>query len=152
MKPLLIAPKRLMWRVVAGLAAAWACGTARADFYVVVNANNPQSTLTQKEALALFMGRTHSFGDGEVALTFDLPRDNATRAGFYHALTGMNQAQVNSYWSRLMFAGQTMPPQSLASEAAMADIVKRYPNAIGYLSQEPTDRDLRTVLVLKEVK
>ncbi len=152
MKPLLIAPKRLVWRVAGILATALLCGTARADFYVVVNANNPQSALTQKEALALFMGRTRAFGDGGAALTFDLPRDNATRAGFYHALTGMSQAQVNSYWSRLMFAGQTMPPQALASEAAMADILKRYPNAIGYLSEEPTDKSLRTVLVLKEVK
>jgi hypothetical protein len=125
---------------------------AKADIYVVVNAANPQRALTQKEALDLFMGRTRSFGNGDFALLFDLPRDSAVRASFYQSLTGMSQAQVNSYWARLMFTGQTQPPQALPNEAAMLEIVKRNPSAVGYLSQEPADKSLRTVLVLKETR
>ncbi len=123
---------------------------ARADIYIVVHAANPTRTLTQKEATDLFMGRTRAFANNDYALPFDLPRDNATRAAFYLALTGMSPAQVNSYWSRLMFTGQTMPPQALPTESAVVDLVKRNPSAIGYLSTEPTDKGLRTVLVLKE--
>lgn len=123
---------------------------ARADFYVVVQATHAQRSLTQKEAVELFMGRNRSFPNGEFALLFDLPRDSPQRAAFYEALTGLKLAQVNSYWARLMFSGQTVPPQPLPDEQAMADLVKRNPSAMGYLSKEPTDRALRTVLVLKE--
>jgi hypothetical protein len=130
--------------------AGLCCAGARADIYVVVQAANPQQSLTLRETVDLFMGHARTFGNGDYALAFDLPRDSAVRGTFYRVLTGMSQAQVNSYWSRLMFAGQTMPPQSLPSEAAMSAIVKRNPSAIGYLSKEPTDPMLRTVLVLKE--
>jgi hypothetical protein len=123
---------------------------ARADFYVVVHASNPQRSLTQKEAVDLFMGRNRAFANGDFALIFDLPRDNPHRAAFYQALTGMSVAQVNSYWSRLMFSGQSTPPQALPDETAMVGILKRNPSALGWLSKEPTEPGLRTVLVIKE--
>ena len=123
---------------------------AKADLYVVVNAANPVKTLTQKDVVDIFMGRTRAFAGGEFAQALDLPRDSATRAAFYIALTGMSAAQVNSYWSRLMFSGQTMPPQQLSGEPAMQEQVRRSPGAIGYLSAEPADKNLHVVLVLKE--
>lgn len=123
---------------------------ARADFYIVVHASNPQRSLTQKEAVDLFMGRSRAFANGDFALIFDLPRDNPRRAAFYQALTGMSVAQVNSYWSRLMFSGQSVPPQSLPDEVAMASILRRNPSALGWLSKEPSDPGLHTVLVIKE--
>jgi hypothetical protein len=131
-------------------AAAFFAGHAHADLYIVVHAGNPLRSLTQKEAVDLFMGRSRAFANGDFALIFDLPRDSPQRTAFYLALTGMSQAQVNSYWSRLMFSGQSMPPQPLPDETAMIDIVKRNPSAIGWLSKEPTDKQVRTVLVLKE--
>ena len=133
------------------LALLLACALpARADFYIVVHASNPQRSLTQKEAVDLFMGRSRAFASGDFALIFDLPRDNPRRAAFYQALTGMSVAQVNSYWSRLMFSGQSVPPQALPDEAAMASILRRNPSALGWLSKEPTEPGLRTVLVIKE--
>ncbi|MFT3820552.1 MAG: hypothetical protein QM750_23545 [Rubrivivax sp.] len=125
---------------------------AQADIYLVVQAGNPVKALTHKEAVDLYTGRSRAFSNGDFALLFDLPRDSPQRAAFYQALTGMSPAQINSYWSRLMFSGQTMPPQALPSEQAMADIVRRNPSALGYLSQEPGDKGLRTVLVLKEAR
>lgn len=138
-------------RAAVVLALSLAAAAARADFYIVVQSAHPQKTMTEKEAVELFMGRTRSFSNGQFALVFDLPRDSAARAGFYKALTGMGPAQVNSYWSRLMFSGQSMPPQALPDEHAMVEIVKRNPNAIGWLTHEPPDRGLRTLLVVKAV-
>jgi len=140
---------KLLSTLALGLSACFV-PAARADIYVVVNTANAQHALSQKEAVDLFMGRTRNFVNGDFALLFDLPRDSPVRASFYRVLTGMSPAQVNSYWARLMFAGQTMPPQALPNEAAMLDIVKRNPSAVGYLGQEPTDKGLRTVLILKE--
>lgn len=141
---------RFMLRLLVVFAAAALPAQARADFYLVVQADNPQHSLTQKEAVDLFMGRNRAFANGEFARVFDLDRNDPARDNFYHALTGLSQAQVNSYWARLLFSGRNSPPQALPDEAAMAAAVKRNPNAIGWLSHEPSDRSLRTVLVLKE--
>ena len=131
--------------------AAFLFGTpVRADIYVVVAAASPLRSLSSKEVQALYMGRSRSLPSGEFALVFNLPRDNEVRDTFFQVLTGMNPAQVNSYWSRLIFSGQTMPPQILPSEHAMTEQVKRFPGAIGYLSTPPTEAALRTILILKQ--
>jgi hypothetical protein len=57
---------------------------------------------------------------------------------------------VNTYWARLVFTGQSLQPRALDSEAAMIDVVKRNQGAIGYVSQEPTDKDVQVVLTLKK--
>ncbi len=142
--------RALRHSLAAALLALLPALPAWADFYVVVNANNPLRALTQKEAVDLFMGRSRAFANGDLALIFDLPRDHPRRAAFYQALTGMSAAQVNSYWSRLMFSGQSVPPQALPDETAMAGILRRNPSALGWLGREPTEPGLRTVLVLKE--
>ncbi|KQV48087.1 hypothetical protein ASC95_19135 [Pelomonas sp. Root1217] len=141
---------RKLFRKFAPLALLACALPAHADFYIVVHASNPQRSLTQKEAVDLFMGRSRAFANGDFALIFDLPRDNPRRGDFYKALTGMSVAQVNSYWSRLMFSGQSVPPQALADEAAMAGMLRRNPGALGWLSREPTEPGLRAVLVIKE--
>ena len=137
-------------RLLLAATAAVVAPPAVADFYIITQAGNAQPALTQKQAVDLFMGRDRAFANGDFARTLDLPRDHPRRAAFYQALTGLNAAQVNSYWSRLMFSGQNMPPQELPEEAAVIDAVKRNPNALGWLSKEPADKQLRTLLVIKE--
>ncbi|MES2089347.1 MAG: hypothetical protein V4532_05140 [Pseudomonadota bacterium] len=139
-----------LFRLTLMLGALLMGAVAQADVYVIVNASNPLRSLTHKEAVDLFMGRTRVFPNGDYVLACDLPRNSAVRASFYLALTGMTPAQTNSYWSRLMFTGQTMPPQTVPDEQAVTELVKRNPGALGYLGHEPTDRGLRAVLVLKE--
>ncbi|HET8869103.1 MAG TPA: hypothetical protein VFM48_01540 [Aquabacterium sp.] len=136
------------WLILVASSAAW--GGAWADVYVIVNAANAIHPLSRKEAVDLFMGRTRTYPNGEFVLACDLPRDNPTRVNFYQALTGMSQAQLNSYWSRLMFTGQVMPPQMIQSEQSVIDMVRRNPGAIAYVGQEPQDRGVRVVLTIKE--
>ena len=137
-------------RNLLALTAAVFAPLAHADFYLVVQSANAQSLLTQKEAVDLFMGRNRAFRNGDLAQVYDLPRDSATRADFYQRLTGLSPGQVNSYWARLMFSGQTMPPQSVADEAAMIETVKRSPSAIGWVRKEPADKQLRVLLIIKD--
>ncbi|MEO5686644.1 MAG: hypothetical protein ABIR54_04720 [Burkholderiaceae bacterium] len=145
--------RRVLGAALLTLCLSAAALPARADVFVVVPIASTVKAMTQKELLDLYMGRSRAFPDGTFALPFDLPRDAPGRAAFYRALTGMELAQINSYWSRLMFSGQTLPPQPLPTEAAMVELVKRNPSAVGYVLQEPAaDKGLRVVLVLKSSK
>lgn len=142
--------RTLFLRLALLLSCALQAAPAQADLYVVVHAANPVRAFTQKELVDLYMGRSRVFAHGEPALPFDLARDSLLRERFYRGLTGLPLAQVNSYWSRLMFTGQTLPPATLSTEAEMAGIVRRNPGAIGYLGSEPSDKGLRVVFVIRE--
>jgi ABC-type phosphate transport system substrate-binding protein len=123
---------------------------AFADVVVIVNAANPVHSMSSEEVTALYLARTRTFPSGEFALVFDQPRDSALRQQFFKRVANMGIGQVNTYWSRLMFSGQEMPPQVLPNEQAVMDIVRRNPGAIGYVSTPPKDPGLRIVLQLKE--
>lgn len=134
------------------LALVWslAASVRAADIYVVVAADNTHwQGVSQKDVVALYMGRSRTLPTGDAVTVFDLPNDSPVREVFYSALTGMTPAQVNSYWSRLIFTGRTLPPPSVANEQAMVDKLRRTPNAVGYLSRTPSDPALRTLLVLR---
>lgn len=137
-------------RISAAILALAVVTATRADLYVVAHASNPQASLTQKEVVELFMGRHRAFADGGFAFVLDLPRDNPVRDRFYQNIAGMSPSQVNSYWARLMFSGQATPPQPLPDERAVVEVVKRNPNALGYLGSPPADKGVRVVLVARE--
>lgn len=137
-------------RVAVAAALLGGGAAAHADLYVIVHPAHAGPDMTQGETLDLFMGRTRHFPGGQPALPVDQPRNSPARARFYRALTGMDLAQVNSYWARLMFSGQTMPPEPIASEAAVLAAVRQNPAAIGYVLAEPADRSVHVVFVLKE--
>lgn len=123
---------------------------AWADIFVIVNGASPVKSLSNKETVDLFMGRTRMYANGDHVFACDLPRESGVRADFYRVMTGMTQAQINSYWARLMFSGQVMPPQAFGTEQEILEVVKRNPGAIGYVGHEPQDKSVRVVLVLKD--
>lgn len=123
---------------------------AFADVVVIVNAANPVRSMSAEEVAALYLARSRTFSSGEFALVFDQPRDSALRKRFFKLVANMEIGQVNTYWSRLMFSGQEMPPQPLPGEQAVIDIVRRNPGAIGYVSAPPKEPNLRVVLQIKE--
>lgn len=121
-----------------------------ADVVVIVNAANPVRSLSSEEVAALYLARSRTFPSGELALVFDQPRDSALRQQFFKLVANMAIGQVNTYWSRLMFSGQEMPPHPLPNEQSVIDIVRRNPGAIGYVSAPPKETGLRVVLQIKE--
>lgn len=144
-------PRSSVFPCIAAAILALAVATAaRADLYVVAHPSNPQAALTREEVLDLFMGRRRAFADGSFALVFDLPRDSPVRDRFYQQVAGMSPSRVNSYWARLMFSGQAMPPQVLPDERAVVEVVKRNPNALAYLGSPPGDKGVRVLLVVRE--
>lgn len=123
---------------------------AQAEVFLVVGADSPVQSLTRKDAVNLYTGRTRQLAGGQMLQALDLPRDDALRGEMYRLLTGQSLAQVNSYWSRLTFTGQTRALPMVSSEAEVMEQLRRNPQALGYLSREPGSRSLRVVLVLKE--
>ena len=124
---------------------------AHANVYVIASVASQWAGLTQKDLLALYMGRGRGVDASAEVIVLDLPRDHPVRDEFYTSLTSMSPAQVNSYWSRLIFAGKILPPAMVPSEQLMLDALPRNPKAIGYLSKPPTEPGVKILLVLKSL-
>jgi ABC-type phosphate transport system substrate-binding protein len=127
-----------------GAQGAWA------DIAVIVHPSNPLTAMSTKEVADIYLGRTRVFSSGEYALAFDQARESTLRGAFFQKLTGMTLQQANTYWSRLMFTGQMLPPTPLPDEAAAVEVVRRNPGAIAYVRATAVTSSVRTVLTLKE--
>lgn len=123
---------------------------AQADVFVIVNVSNPVTSISSQEISALYLGRVRSFPKGDFARVFEQPRDSAIREQFFARVVGMKIQQVNTYWTRLTFAGQAMPPQILPNDQAVIEVVRKTPEAIGYVSSFPKDPSVRVVLHEKD--
>lgn len=130
--------------LAAGLLLSFA---AQADIAVIVNRDSGTTSLSQREVVNIFMGRYRKLPSGQTALPVD---QEAAKARFYRALVDKDLAEINAYWARLLFSGQTSPPQHVGSPAEALAIVRDNRGAIGYVDSGNVPEDVRVVLTLPE--
>lgn len=102
---------------------------------VILHGKTPLASITSKEVADLYLGRTRHLSNGQTANPLDNPAASAVRARFYKALTGKAITDINAYWARLLFTGQSSPPQPMADANALIEAVRNTPGAMAYLDQ-----------------
>jgi ABC-type phosphate transport system substrate-binding protein len=122
---------------------------AAQSIVVVVNPNSGVESLTRGEVINIFLGGFRQFPSGISAVPIDLPRASLLREQFYWRLVGKNSAEINTYWSRLVFSGKMRPPAEMESDEAKAMVLKSV-NAITYLMREEVTEALRIVFELPD--
>ncbi|MBI5918878.1 MAG: hypothetical protein HY849_05850 [Nitrosomonadales bacterium] len=80
----------------------------------------------------------------------DLSLDAPERQLFYRKLLNKNLEEINAYWSRLVFAGRTLPPDELGSRENLQSRLERDPTAIAYIEHSRVSKEMRIVLSLPE--
>ena len=58
--------------------------------------------------------------------------------------------EVITYWARLKFSGQTLPPMLVLTDEAALERVARQRNAIAYINEDKVDKRVRVVLKLDQ--
>ncbi|QSX34187.1 hypothetical protein JYB87_02760 [Shewanella avicenniae] len=122
------------------------------ELYVVVNKQNPLSSISKQQVTDLFMGRAPYFPSGAAVLKLDAPGGSALRANFYKALVNMTLPEVNAYWARLMFSGRATPPMQVASEPDMVQLIEQNPNAIGYIAAGSENENIKILFVIPKAE
>lgn len=126
------------------------CAAPRAaDYCVLVSVASPVRSLSTKEAVGMYTGRTRQLATGELVVAVDLPRGDPTRERFFEALTGQPIARLNSHWARLQFSGQVPVPLTVPDAATLRATVRSLPQAIGYQEAPCQDAGLRAVLLVR---
>ncbi len=120
-------------------------GYAVAEIAIIGNIQKKQLQLTKLQVQDIFMGRTRTFPDNTFAVPFDQLN---LRAEFYQKLTNRPIAQINAYWARLMFSGQTLPPSRLPDDQSIIKMVQENKDAIAYIDKENADKKMIHILLI----
>jgi len=121
-----------------------------ADIVVVVHPDNPLLQLAPQEVSDLYLGRIRATRSGDRLLILDQPRDSELRSRFFARLNGMSLRNVDAYWARLQFSGDSQPPRPLPDSYSIVNVVRLNRLAIGYVEAGAVTGDVRSLLTLKE--
>lgn len=121
-------------------ARAWADDT----LVVIGHPDLRVASMTRAEVVNIFMGRFRKLPSGSQALVMD---SDTLKAAFYARLVNKTLAEINAYWARLTFSGQTTPPRQVTA-AQVLEIVARTPGAIGYIESRHVDERVKVLFEL----
>ena len=128
--------------VLAG--AALLCLPARAHAQVAVIVHPSGKSVTAAEAAEIFAGNTTTWSDGTKVQLVDQP-DTPTGRAFYQKVVKKPMPLVRAQWTKLALSGQALAPKRVADDAAVVELVKRTPGAIGYVSASAVDASVKEV-------
>lgn len=121
---------------------------AKAALVVIVNPQSGIEQLTRNQVINIFLGSHRELPNKLAARPVDLPDNSAGRADFYQRLVNKDLDQMSAYWARLIFAGNTLPPDSIESEMAALNYVASKPGGIAYVDRALVDNRVRVVFSL----
>lgn len=124
-------------------------GQAMADLVVVVNARLGVEKLTRDEVINIFLGRYRSLPNGLAAQPIDQPANHPEKARFYRLLVNKDLAEINAYWTRLIFSGKTSPPRQVKADAQVFEWLANEKGAVAYIERHQLVPGLRIVLDLE---
>lgn len=128
----------------AALAAVLVSSTAQANVVIIANPAGPDM-LSKAQVSKLYLGKTKKLPNGMKAQIIEQSQGSALRAEFHEAITGKTDAQLQSYWSRLVFTGKGKPPKTIASSDLIRSQVASHPTAIGYIDEADLTSSVKVV-------
>jgi hypothetical protein len=121
-----------------------------ADWVLIANPKAGITQLSRDEVINIYLGRFRHLASGMTAEPIDLSADSALRARFYRQLVNKNPAEINAYWSRLLFSGKTKPPRVIASSDEAVQQVSRHPSALAYVERSKVNDLVRVIFEVTE--
>lgn len=133
----------LLWMVVGCV-----CQTTLASIVVIGNANARLQTLTQDQLKNIYLGKPTHLSTGEHLRPLNQPDNASIYAAFYQDLLHWEPSQVSSYWSSLVFDGETSQPATVPNDQAAIAAVEQTPGAIAYVDANAASAASARVKVL----
>ena len=127
-----------------GLGLLWA---GEASYRVVVNSENPISSLSRDQASKLFLKKVRTWEHGVTVLPVDLVGSSPVREEFTREIHGKSVSAVKNYWQQQIFSGRNTPPPEKTSDGDVISYVKSSPGAIGYVSGKADVKEVKVVRI-----
>lgn len=117
---------------------------AFAEYVVIVNpANN--TTVSKADIENIYLAKTKAFSDGTLAIPLDQEDGTPIRSAFESEIVGKTEAQMKSYWAKLVFTGKAAPIKQMANDQEVMELVAKNPSTIGYVNAESADDTVKII-------
>lgn len=124
----------LLAMLVAGaLAGIASLAAADASFKIVVNEGRSDSPMKRADLSAIFLKKKVALADGTKVVPVDLPVASPVREAFSIAVHGRKSEAIDVFWSRQLFSGRGVPPQTLRTSEEVIAHLQANPDAIAYV-------------------
>jgi ABC-type phosphate transport system substrate-binding protein len=122
-------------------------GVAAADaaYRVIVNPDNPTTSLSKGEVAKMLLKKTTTWKHGGKVLPVDLKVSSKVRNAMSRAIHGRSARAIKGWWNQQIFAGKGVPPTELGSDAKVVAYVLANKGAIGYVSARASIGDAKVV-------
>lgn len=128
------------------IAALLAISTsAFSDISIITHPSNDAS-INAKQISKLFLAKSKKFPGGGEAVPIEQSDGSPTRAQFHKSITKKDEAQLKSYWSRIVFTGKGQPPKEVDSDSEVMALISKNPSMIGYVDSSAVDGSVKVVL------
>ncbi len=123
-------------------------GQREVSYRVVAHVTNPVARLTREQTSQIFLRKVTLWDNRTPVLPVDQPADSPVRRAFTKQVHRRTIASVQTYWQQQTFAGRGVAPPERASDAAVLNYIRQFPNAIGYVSADANlGRDIKVLIV-----
>ena len=120
-----------------------------AEIAVIVNKSVAVNSVTTDVASSIFLGKVNTLPDGTKITPIDQNENEKARVEFYTSVVKKDAAQLNAYWSRLIFTGKGQPPKKVADDAEVIALVAANPGMIGYVNASSVNSSVKAILTAK---
>jgi ABC-type phosphate transport system substrate-binding protein len=119
---------------------------SHAEVVIVVNNSVAVSSITVDVAANIFLGKVDELPGGIRMVPIDQEDGQKARTEFYSKVVKKDAAQLNAYWSRLIFTGKGEPPKKVADNTDVLALVAANPNIIGYVDASAVNSTVKVLL------
>ena len=138
--------KKIITQTLLATTVTLAAVAVQAEVAVIVNSSVSVSSITSDIAADIFLSKMNALPDGTKMVPLDQEEGKKARDEFYSKVVKKDAAQLNAYWSRLIFTGKGEPPKKVADDAEVVALVAANPNMIGYVQASAVTPNVKVLL------
>jgi len=127
----------LLWQIPAAAAT---------EYIVVVHPKNPLQRLSAEEARNIFLGRQRRWPDNS-EITLVMNTGPEIHEAFTRGLLRKSPDQLAAYWKKILYSGGGPYPLATQGDEATKAYVGLHKNAIGYISGDALDRQVKKMRI-----
>jgi ABC-type phosphate transport system substrate-binding protein len=135
---------KLSSKLITTLALTAGISMAHAGAVVVAGASSPLAAASSGDVVKVFLGKKKALG-GVSVVPVDQSEGAGARTDFYSNVVKKSEAQLKSYWSRLIFTGKGQAPQVVGGDADVKGMVASNPNLLGYIDEGAVDGTVKVI-------
>lgn len=138
--------KSIIKTMAVAASAIMLASVSQAEIAIIVNNSVSVPSISADVAANIFLGKVNELPGGIRMVPIDQEDGQKAHAEFYSKVVKKDAAQLNAYWSRLIFTGKGEPPKKMADNGDVLALVAANPNIIGYVDASAVNSTVKVLL------